>query len=324
MKDSVALIIIYNHPHPSNVPILEGIYRGRFSHVFHLMPFYQGDAPDGANVIPVFEQSFYFQGHIAQGFDRYFADEYRHYIFVADDLFLNPMINENNYRAYFGLDDEKSFLPFPNHLGEMKHFYHAAKIRHWDVGRLNMGELLPSYAEALGKFEKLGFSPKPIPLYKLHGSHYVSLSWRHLRMPKHLAVLLLAKIYVAVIRCISRTHTPAVPLLCGFSDVCIVSAKHIRRFANYCGVFAASNLFVEIALPTSLALCVEPGELVVEEDLPSQGVYPWGALPPKVSVERYRGSLKALMADFPECLYIHPIKLSQWRYRCGSAAHSEE
>ena len=73
MNGNIALIIIYNHRYDSNVSILEGIYKERFSDIFHLMPFYDGDKP---NVIPVYENSRYFQGYIAQGFRNFFNESF--------------------------------------------------------------------------------------------------------------------------------------------------------------------------------------------------------------------------------------------------------
>ena len=48
----VPLIIIYNHRFDQNIEKLNKIYGERFSKIYHLVPFYDGDLP---NVIPVFE-----------------------------------------------------------------------------------------------------------------------------------------------------------------------------------------------------------------------------------------------------------------------------
>ena len=42
MVHNPALIIIYNHYHPDNVARLENIYGGRFTHIYHLMPYLSG------------------------------------------------------------------------------------------------------------------------------------------------------------------------------------------------------------------------------------------------------------------------------------------
>ena len=88
------LIIIFNHRFDKNIPVLEKIYSGRFSNIFFLVPFYNGDKE---NVIPVYESSHFFQSFLAQGYNRFAKDEFTHYIFTGDDCLLNPALNENNF-----------------------------------------------------------------------------------------------------------------------------------------------------------------------------------------------------------------------------------
>ena len=113
--NKVALVIIYNHKYNKNIEILERIYKDRFSNIYHLVPFYNGDNP---NVIPVYENSWYFQGYISQGFKSYFKEEYTHYFFVADDLILNPKINENNYAEHLKLNSNTCFIPYLFNLND--------------------------------------------------------------------------------------------------------------------------------------------------------------------------------------------------------------
>src|SRR6218665_624801 len=104
----VALVIIYNHQYNKNIEKLEEVYGNWFSHIFHLVPFYAGDKP---NVIAVYESSYYFQGYVAQGLKRFFSPEFDHYLFIGDDLMVNPVINENNYSLHLNLDVKTSFIP---------------------------------------------------------------------------------------------------------------------------------------------------------------------------------------------------------------------
>ena len=57
----VALLVVYNHRNDRNIPRVQEIYKSRFSHIFHIVPFYDGHV-DGEEVIPVYENSFYFEG----------------------------------------------------------------------------------------------------------------------------------------------------------------------------------------------------------------------------------------------------------------------
>ena len=75
----VALIIIYNHRYDKNISVLEKLYNSRFSDIYHLVPFYDGNK---TNVIPVYENSFYFQNYVAQGLKSYFNEKYKHYFFI--------------------------------------------------------------------------------------------------------------------------------------------------------------------------------------------------------------------------------------------------
>jgi hypothetical protein len=81
--DMIALIIIYNHRYDKNIETVERIYKGRFSHIFHLMPFYDGDKP---NVFPVYDNSYCFQAFVAQTFPSIFNKKFSHYFFVSDDM----------------------------------------------------------------------------------------------------------------------------------------------------------------------------------------------------------------------------------------------
>ena len=61
--NAATLVIIYNHHYPKNIERLDLIYKDKFKSIFHLIPFYSGEK---SNVIPVYGNSFYFQGYIAE------------------------------------------------------------------------------------------------------------------------------------------------------------------------------------------------------------------------------------------------------------------
>ncbi|MBN8650204.1 MAG: hypothetical protein J0L67_02190 [Cytophagales bacterium] len=93
----VALIIIFNHKFEKNLPALKNIYQERFEDIYFVIPFYAGSE---TNVIPVYDHSYYFQGYIAQAL-KFISHKFDHYLFIADDLFLNPAINQSNYSNFF-------------------------------------------------------------------------------------------------------------------------------------------------------------------------------------------------------------------------------
>ena len=109
----------------------------------------------------------------------------------------------------------------------------------------------------------------------------------------------------------------------GYSDIFLISSDTIKEFCHYCGVFAVTKLFVEIALPTALVLSAK--ELITEKDIDLAGKAFWpdgwvrlGGNFERANndfdeLDKFNDNLKDLLNDFPEnYLYIHPVKLSKW------------
>jgi hypothetical protein len=302
----VALIIIYNHQYNNNIDILEKIYSDRFSDIYHLVPFYSGKK---SNVIPVYENSLYFQGYIAQGYRSYFKREYTHYFFLADDLVLNPIINENNYIKYLKLDLNTSFLPELISLHKHEEWWYGIyRGYHWNInvpGVEAKGQL-PDYNQALHSLKSHRLDIKPLNFVQI---------WEPLRRPvtrfehhiirKSLFLLCYLKSVLLNVK-----YNLSYPLVGSYSDICVVSSDVMRQFCHYCGVFAATELFVEIALPTSLVLCTN--KIITEKDLELRGRLLWTNEDYK-EIKKYSNSLDMLLKSFPqEYLYLHPIKLSKW------------
>ena len=296
----VALIIIYNHQYNRNIATLEAIYRDRFSCIYHLVPFYQGAQP---NVIPVYENSFYFQGYVAQGFRHFFGEQFEHYFFVADDLFLNPSINENNYAEHLRLSPRASFIPGIISLHEVDTFWprvpEAYSYRAEQPG-IEAAAQLPDHNAALARFQRFGLALGPL---------------RHDQIWERAPLFPMRSIRQArdTLRAINGRHRKYAlpyPLAGAYSDIFVISSCSIRQFSHYCGVTAATRLFVEVGLPTSLILCAE--ELVTEADLTLKGKALW-TKEDLSTLDRYGNSLPALAAGFPSgLLYLHPVKLSKW------------
>lgn len=317
--NKVALIIIYNHRYDKNIEILERIYRSRFSNIFHLIPFYDGNKP---NVIPVYENALYFQGYIAQGFKSYFNEEFKHYFFISDDLILNPAINELNYQDQLKLNNEACYIPHFINLHEIKTFWprvqeafdYKIKIRNVEAVKE-----LPTKQEALNKF---GY-------FKLNLGH---LKFAQIWKPKTNSVKGFIKMIAfekynllqyAYSKLFNKKYSLPYPIVGSYSDICIVSSATIKKFVHYSGAFAATNLHVEVALPTAMVLAAT--EIVTEDNLNFRGkaLWPdgWNRLHGEndlakndlKELEKYNLQLKSLLDDFPaNYLYLHPIKLSKW------------
>jgi hypothetical protein len=80
-----------------------------------------------------------------------------------------------------------------------------------------------------------------------------------------------------------------------------------------CGIFAATELFVEVAIPTSMAL-TQP-KIKTEKQIGQNGLAIWGHdRVSQILISKYKKDMTSLLHNFPrDSIYIHPIKLSEWR-----------
>ncbi len=297
------LVVIYNHHFTKNIDRVEKIYEGRFSKIYHLMPFYRGSQE---NVIPVYENSRNFQGYIAQGFSTYFDADASHYLFVADDLIVNPEISERNYASHLAIDSESSFtpglVPLDQFHNNWAHLRDAYKYNVRQVG-LELDGQLPSVDAARH-------------LIEAHGAKVANLNFEavfpreHRNTTAFRAIVAELRWQIRRLRYSRHQFPLSYPLVGGYSDFIAVSQNAIREFCHYCGVFAASSLFVELAIPTALAFASK--RISTEANTPKKGKAMWTSEDGQF-LEKFGKDLAKLMKDFPtNCLYIHPVKLSQW------------
>ena len=313
----VALVIIYNHhQHADNIPLLEKLYGKRFSHIWHLVPVMPGFAPVadeiGANVIAVQGRSFDFEGWIAQGLRHYFREEHTHYFFIHDDLVLNPAIDENNFRDYFELHEaDTAFL---------SDFYTLHQRPEWIYGPEAYAfpasvDALPEYAESLKRLGAHGLDIQPVSFNRLLLSHgyYVhpAASFAEKRVLLHEWLkLVLWRLRRVLVWPAGKRKLPY-PLVGGYADIAVVPAGCLREFCRYCEVFAARRLFVAIALPSALALSCK--KINTHDHIARRGRYRWpGRAWEAVRARVDDEGLDSLLDNFPDdCLFIHPVKLSQ-------------
>lgn len=299
----VALIIIYNHQYNDNIDILERIYEHKFSDIYHLVPFYNGTKP---NVIAVYENSFYFQGYVSQGFKSFFNAKYKHYLFAADDMILNPEINERNYNVHFKLNANTCFIPGFINLGKSPWWKRGFQAYLWDInipGVEAKGQL-PDKNEATQSFNNFGLEIHPLNIDQIY---------KKKKFPKQYNIKefrAYASSHFHRFKNRNKTFNLNYPLVGSYSDVFVVSSDAIKMFCHYSGVFASTKLFVELAIPTAIVLAGQ--DIVTEDDLQLKGRALWGKnIDQELNVYEY--SLKRLLTDFPSNnLYLHPIKLSKW------------
>lgn len=290
MKTKTALLVVYNHRFDKNIGRIRELYANRFSYIYHVMPFYDGNEPD---VIPVFDSSYCFSGYIAQAYSHLRNNGFTHFFVVADDMILNPSINENSIWERLGIGYQDAYID------EMVCFQYGGK-RWWrriidalDYTPEQLGVelkgILPNKEEAQRRFDFHKLPYTPIPRKEL------------LRNPRKKDFL----------KMLTRSNELKYPLVRAYSDILLIPLDVMPKFANYCGAFSATRLFVEMAIPTALVLSSD--NIKLAEDIKLNPGAMWFDDDFKI-LEPYGRNLTKLLTDFPsDKLYLHPIKLSQWK-----------
>ncbi|HEX8507413.1 MAG TPA: hypothetical protein VF630_18770 [Hymenobacter sp.] len=302
-----------------------------------MVPFYDGAQP---NVIPVYENSFFFEGYLAQGYRQYFKEEYEHYLFVADDMVLNPAITEDTYARFFQLDEGDSFIPEIFSLHNLSNndtlwfrpiLSKERKVKNfwWRIQQaveyspqkeaVESEHEMPAFAEAENKLKQHGYEIRTLHHTDLHGGLHPSTD-RYTLLKQQIK-------YALNYKGADARHALKYPLVASYSDIVIVHKDAIQKFVHYCGVFAATELFVEFAIPTALLLATDAGKVKTEPAIGQRGVLYWNYEAENVekyeqALQQYGFELRRLLANFPaDKLYIHPIKLSKWKTELPEASH---
>ncbi|MET0393554.1 MAG: hypothetical protein ABW019_10455 [Chitinophagaceae bacterium] len=302
------LIIVFNHRYDKNIPVLEKIYAGRFSAVYFLVPFYDGHHPQ---VIPVYESSNYFQSFFAQGYHRFFREEFTHYLFLGDDCILNPALNESNLLQQTGLPADADFISglIDFSITQDQGWWHAFKGIDFFTNRkgAEIKRELPDREEAVKKFAHHGLTVRPLSAANIFGMRrpphmgrwqywgmkqfYYRFKWKNYRKN-------------------GRIELPY-PVAGSYADIVIATKESVYDFCRYCGIMAAAGLFVEIAIPTAMILASQ--KIAQEKDLRLQGKALWSAPEVEAVEKKHNRSLRSLQNGFPaDQLYYHPVKLSKW------------
>ena len=120
-----------------------------------------------------------------------------------------------------------------------------------------------------------------------------------------------------------KPYTMSYPLVFNSGDIIVIPAKQIKKFAKYCAIFGAANLFAEFAIPTAMILLGCPlvhgnprslssfKESSEHNELKMLLMDNGHRLP---NLDVYDKCFNDLLADYhsTNILASHPIKLSQW------------
>lgn len=326
MPSRSALITIFNHKYERNIPLLETIYARAFSCRKYIVPFAEGDHP---SIINVYANGLSFGHHIAQAAEKFIADDVDFYVFAADDLILNPTLNEENIADRLGLDAQTGYIKSIASADALRYSFmwsaHASFSLRFPG--FDWRSELPPREEVERKYAAMGLhTGRPTP----RGRQDLAWTIAQFRRWRYLFLLNL----------LMTGQRSSYPLLTGYADFVIVPASAIRAFARYCGILSATNMQAEIVVPTALALACERlrTELPIGQhfldgtpNMPAlseadrqvraeraqqgfpKGLELWGPAIAEFEMAHDR-RVDRLFDHFPEeRLYVHPIKLSRWQ-----------
>lgn len=293
-----SLIIIFNHRYDDNIEKLRRMYQSRFSVIRFLVPFYTGESPD---VIPVYASSYYYQLYITQAYPDLMMLDTDFYLFVGDDVMLDEGINEHSAAVKLGLRNRKVFI--------------------YDFLELNIR----------GGFQWMWAKDSSEPFLKYKGTH-----WQNEIPDRDEAFALFERFFS---RPYDETYTVffeyegadtteiehfiqtngggrlvPYPMARGYSDVLAIRKDVLGELVHIFGVFAAMEVFVEIAIPTSIVLLFDREEVAFmhETEYGFMDLY-WAEEGLTTLGKKYDFSLRNLKEGFPvRCLAVHPVKLSMW------------
>jgi hypothetical protein len=347
--NKICLIVMYNHNFEANIDRIEKLYKDKFNDIFHLIPFYTGDKE---NVIKVYGSAYQFNEYFIQGANKFVNDKFSHYVFVADDIIMNPEFSQDNIIEKLNLDANSGFIYNCRPMAYETLFcwdWSYSSIRHmfFNKSGCEYQKFVPSLQDAQKRFEKHGLPSKNMTqkgLEKIQ-KFFVKDLYDYYRydfsfLYKKGIGSFLSKFFLAVLRKLgfypfnntkktSMTFRKLVktsgykyiaeqlrkedkddyiyPLACGYSDFFVIPHKNINEFLHLSSVFASIRVFVEVSVPTAMALTLD--KIVTSKDI--------GCLPNFVSEEfaqQHEYSIKNLEENWDKStLFCHPIKLSKWK-----------
>jgi hypothetical protein len=325
---SGCLVIIFNHPYPSNIAKLKQIYARRFARVVFLLPLEEMNDPD---VYTVYRGSYSFQGFIADAQQFLSSIDADFFVFAGDDLLINPNFDERKIYDRLRVDKFDGYIPQFRSLslqsvkigdgvdasgtnwggdGRGLWFWtervlsriYPQKPGLFGAGCESAWRYLPARKEALDKFAAFGIntlvSPKarpassPVRQYASRVLHSIKSKLRGNTDPW-------------------QQQDLPYPLAYGISDFFVVRRDALTRFSRYCGVLAALDIFVEAAIPTALLLACDQLGTGSDTSLRCK----WTFTPSNVSNGAQTTlDYASICREFEDdLLFIHPVKFSQMK-----------
>lgn len=306
----VCLIVIYNHNYEKNYDYIQKLYSKRFKSIFHLIPF---STLGRKNVIPVYDNSLFFGNFVANSRKIVDSEDFDFFFYIADDVLLNPVINENNLCEYFGLNSETAYHPYFVNLSTSKNFWlrslDALNWKEKSIG-LELDGLLPEAIEWNKIFEENGYSKKinlkSILIFGLEGINIRKFEQSSYKLKICLVVFYCFsstyKNFFNLVKWLLKKGNSRLPLVGGYSDIFILPKGHIQNFTRLLGMLSALRLHVELAIPTAMLL---------QKNLQISNNVKLNSLGETLSAESYWNSDFSRYIFPKNMLYLHPVKVSQ-------------
>lgn len=270
---TTALCVLFNHAYVQNLPKLRRLYGARFDHLLFVMPFARNAGPD---VVTVYRSGYGFHGYVADALPRLRALGADYYAFVHDDVILNPSIDAGNLVARLGLQARDGFVMRHDALVDpagqanwrwlwtlrvLSRFMDGHERRLLGAGCEGAFEQLPSREEAVRRFVAHG-----LPAQTTIRIDEASMRTIAQRFPPNIAgapagtksvITRIHEIVLSGLREPGAVLELPIPLAASWADLFAVRADRLDAFAHYCGVLAAFDLFVEVAIPTAMLLACD-------------------------------------------------------------------
>lgn len=315
----ICLCIVFNHPFPDNIDLLEKIYRHRFPDIRYLIPFHRD--PNNPDVIPVYRGSYVHQGFATDASFYLREVECSHYVFLQDDVLLNPRLTANNILSRLEVGPAEGFI---NQMSSVKL---DAGGWHWILGILwklfyprnqlsgtgvdsidTIFKYLPNLDQAFGIMSRYGID---LPVITRNETSLSDTSvvrdipyfgTRDSTMVRQMNQLVMDSLF-ATAPDPSRIEIPYPFAMSAWgADFFIVPKNAFEMYQHYSGVLAAAGTFAEISVATSLALTA--CNVVTAAGKPYKFDWIWTA-----DRERQAEELALKLGD-PDMIAVHPVKLS--------------
>ena len=295
----ICISFVFNHQYEKNISKLKKIYKGRFSTIRFLSPF--SDWNEDNDIIPIYETSIHFQGYFAQAY-AHLPKDFDYYVFCADDLILNPELNEGNLIKKLNCY-QSGYIKYLNPIWEHSFAWHKfTECLSFpdEKNPIPIQDFLPTRQELLEIYRSHGMAYRNLGLHNFWGIHDKTLSLE--RIISGLKFMFRHGL---------RRYVPF-PLIEGYSDLIVIPKENLKLFCHLSGIFAAMNLWVDTAVATAMVLSCK--NISQERDHGLEGKEFWNPIDANKAISKAEGKITNISDLFTEDIsYIHPVKLSGFK-----------